>query len=32
MFMSELAYTPQSAWKTYASAEDRQAMRALAER
>ena len=30
--MSELAYTPQSAWKTYASAEDRQAMRALAER
>lgn len=30
--MNELAYTPQSAWKTYASPEDRQAMRTLAER
>lgn len=30
--MDELAYTPKSAWEVYASAEDRQAMRDLAER
>lgn len=30
--MDELAYTPKSAWETYASTEDRQAMRDLAER
>ncbi|MCH5276503.1 MAG: aminopeptidase [Desulfovibrionaceae bacterium] len=30
--MNELAYNPQSAWKAYASPEERQAMRALAER
>lgn len=30
--MDELAYNPQSAWKRYAPAEERQAMRALAER